>query len=85
MAFIEEQNKGGKKYFYLTETLRTGIGDGAVRDALVWAFYPKSVKGLSLEEAIELKTKEEKEVTNKATKLHLRSRDLSTLGYYNLS
>ncbi len=50
----------------VTETLRTGVGESAIRDALVWAFFEPSVKKLSLEEAVELKTKEEKESTNKA-------------------
>ncbi|MBT3984668.1 ATP-dependent DNA ligase [archaeon] len=35
------------------EELRTGVGDGTIRDAIVWAFYPEVVKNLfDLEDGI---------------------------------
>jgi len=48
------------------EELRTGVGDGTIRDALVWAFYPKVVDDLfDIEEG---KITQKKKVGEKARK-----------------
>jgi len=70
MAFIEKQNKGGKKYFYLTETLRTGPSFKKIRIRLSVDRKPSQKAITAAKQELKDKVKEaQKEVSLFPTKI----------------